>query len=450
MKHEIDIMHIADFAVQAALKGGADAADVVVTHGSRLNLEIRSGEVENLRRASGSGIGLRVSKDRRSTLVHSTDLSKDAVTSLANMAIEMTSALREKTDALPLADRVSVETLEHPDPDLGSESLGDKITKLQHVESEMLSVKGVSRAYSVAWQEWTGDVVFANSNGVRLREPRSFIEIECEAMAEKNDEIHTGNCTVQSASRSGLPDTSWIGKQAGKRAVQLLGAKPIKSTKAPVIFLPYTGWTVPVCLSVALNGEHVTRGRSYLAGKIGDVIAGKNITIVDDPQLKGGTIQNSFDAEGTPTDELVLVENGVLKAYLTDLAAAKKLNVKPGGNARRDGYDQSPEIRSSNMTLKPGTHSLEDIIRNTERGLIVTVQSGWWVGLSPTSDTYSAAVMGLWVENGEIVHPVRGVSIGGTVTEMLRSIDMIGNDIMRTGPTAVPSFRVSEMAISGV
>jgi PmbA protein len=144
------------------------------------------------------------------------------------------------------------------------------------------------------------------------------------------------------------------------------------------------------------------------------------------------------------------VESGVLRNYLTDLKSAAKLGVPCGGNAKRDSYDAGIEIGSSNCYMEPGDRSPEEIIAKTERGLLVTLLAGWWVGLSPSKDVFSSAAWGHWIENGKKVHPVRGVSVGGTLREMLKNIDMIGNDLTFEGRTSTPTFRVSEMAISGI
>jgi PmbA protein len=193
----------------------------------------------------------------------------------------------------------------------------------------------------------------------------------------------------------------------------------------------------------------VVRGRSYLAGSIGETVAAPEVTVRDNPLRPEGPVRRMFDAEGSPTRDLALVENGVLASYLTDLSSAAKLGVPCGGNANRDSYDSRIEIGTTNLYMEPGPHSPDDILRATERGLMVTVLSGWWLGLSPVTDTYSSAAMGFWIEDGEIVHPVRGVSIGATLRDMLKSIDMIGNDLVFTAPTTTPTFRVAEMAISG-
>jgi PmbA protein len=230
----------------------------------------------------------------------------------------------------------------------------------------------------------------------------------------------------------------------------MVGARPVATTSAPVIFTPQTGWALLVYLLQPLMGDSVVEGRSYLEGKVGEKIAAQGVTVRDNALLDQGVNRRSFDAEGSPTSNLVLVENGVLRNYLTDLGSSFRLGVPCGGNANRDSYATGIEIGSSNCYMEPGEQSPEEIIAATERGLLVTLLAGWWVGLSPSKDVFSSAAWGHWIENGKKVHPVRGVSVGGTLREMLDKIDMIGNDLETYGRTSTPTFRVSEMAISGV
>ncbi len=204
------------------------------------------------------------------------------------------------------------------------------------------------------------------------------------------------------------------------------------------------------CLVNPLRGDNVVQQRSYLSDQIGHRIAARGVNIRDNALLTRGAGHRAFDGEGTPSQNLQLIGDGVLKSYLTDLSSAAKLGVPPGGNAVRESYDAKPGIDTSNFYMEPGSISPEAILKQTDRALILTSLSGWWVGTSPVVDTFSSAAMGFWIENGERIHPVKGVTIGGSLREMFKSIDLIGNDLSHTAPTSTPTFRVAEMAISGL
>jgi PmbA protein len=449
MNHSIDELSVATSALETAVRAGAEAADVYLRTASQLDMELHNGEIENLRRARSCGLGLRVSVGRRTALVHTTDVSPGSLESLAVKGVEVARSLPEPSEPTVFARPQHVPSMPHPDPDLRTEAIETKRARLVAMESAMTSVPGVSHSVGVAWSESDGVLALANSRGLRLRRPFCSIEANAECVAEKGEQSSSGGRHIWADSRAHVPDLEALGREAGTRAVDLLGARPIPSTRAPVIFTPQTGWTLPVYLVQPLRGDHVVRGRSYLAGSIGETVAAPEVTVRDNPLRPEGPVRRMFDAEGSPTRDLALVENGVLASYLTDLSSAAKLGVPCGGNANRDSYDSRIEIGTTNLYMEPGPHSPDDILRATERGLMVTVLSGWWLGLSPVTDTYSSAAMGFWIEDGEIVHPVRGVSIGATLRDMLKSIDMIGNDLVFTAPTTTPTFRVAEMAISG-
>ena len=437
-------------AVKSARDTGADDADAYVVYDDRLDLEVVNGAVENLRRAAARGLGLRVTNNGKTVLVHSTDLSPEGLGDLARRAVDMAASLPTPKEPVLYASPQPMGSLPHPDSGISQESLADKANRLFNVERAMLSVPGVDRTVGVAWEESNGIVALANSRGVTLESPFVRLEMRAEAIAERDGESYSGSRRVNVPSRSRLPDLIEFGREAGHRAVEMVGARPVETTSAPVIFTPQTGWAVLVYLLQPLMGDSVVEGRSYLEGKVGEQIAARTVTVRDNPLLDEGVNRRLFDAEGSPAQNLALVEDGVLRNYLTDLKSAAALGVPCGGNANRDSYDSGIEIGSSNCYMEPGEQSPEEIIAATERGLLVTLLSGWWVGLSPSRDVFSSAAWGHWIENGKKVHPVRGVSVGGTLREMLKNIDMIGNDLEIYGRTSSPTYRVSEMAISGV
>jgi PmbA protein len=444
-----DPASVAARAVDLALQVGVDAADAFVVATSRLVLNVRGGEIESLLRATSRGLGLRVKVDRRTALAHTTDLGSYSLVRLATTARDMARAQPAPREPVVFGPPAAIEALPHPDPDLRDESIEAKHRRLAEIERAMLGVPGMSRTVSVAWTETDGEIGLANSRGLSLYSPICAIEVGVEGVAERDGESYSGVYSAEVPARRALPTPAEIGVLAGSRAVRMLGAKAIPSGTAPVIFTPQTGYALLAYLVPPLRGDSVIQQRSYLADQMGQMIAAPGVTIRDNPLLTRGVGRRTFDAEGSATRDLALVENGRLKSFLCDLESGAKLGVPGGGNAVRESYSSSIEIGTSNYYLEPGILAPEEIIKGTDRGLLLTSLSGWWVGLSPASDTFSSAAMGLWIEKGQPVYPVRGISIGGNLRAMLASIDRIGNDIDFRGATSNPTFRVAEMAISG-
>lgn len=450
MANHPDPIKTATQAVDLALRAGADAADAYLRTAATLYLQVREGEIDAISRARTFGLGLRVMVGGSTALVHSTNTAGIALLKLVERAVQIAEALPPAEEPTHFAQPGEIISLPHADPELAHEATEAKTARLIEMERAMLSVPGVVRSMDLSWGEEDGEIAFVNSNGVSLYAPFSTIEMDAEALAERDGETFTGGRSVSSCTRSGLPDPATLGREAGERAAELLGAKPVKSCKVPVIFTPFNGWTLLACLSQPLRGDRVTQQRSYLADQMGQTIASPDVTIIDDPLLPQGALRCAFDGEGSACRRQVLVERGNLKTYLTDLASAEKLGVAPGGNAHRDTYNAEPEITTTNTIMQAGPYSPAEIIAATPRGLMLHTLSGWWVGMSSVLDAYSSAAMGFWIEDGEIVHPVKGVTIAGELREMFRSIDMVGNDLTITHRTSVPTFRVAEMAVSGL
>jgi PmbA protein len=444
-----DAASIASRAVDLALQVGADMADAYVLATSRLVLNVRNGEIESLVRATTQGLGLRVKVDRRTALAHTTDMSSFSLVRLGSTALEMARVLPAPREPVIFGPAATIEAMPHPDVDLRDETIETKRRRLSEIEKAMLGVPGVSRTASVGWTEVDGEIGIANSRGMLLYAPVCRIGVGVEAIAERDGDSYSGSYSAEVPTRRALPAPEEMGRLAGTRAVRMLGARAIPSCAAPVIFTPETGYAVLASLIGPLRGDNVGQKRSYLADRMGQMIASPGVTIRDNPLLARGVGRRTFDDEGSAVRDLALIEGGRLNAFLCDLESGAKLGVPGGGNAVRESYTSSVGIGTTNFYLEPGTLTPEQIVRDTERGLLVTNLSGWWVGLSPATDTFSSAAMGLWIEKGEPVYPVRGISIGGALRQMLASIDRIGDDLDFRGETSNPTFRVAEMAISG-
>jgi PmbA protein len=201
----------------------------------------------------------------------------------------------------------------------------------------------------------------------------------------------------------------------------------------------------------AVSGDAIWRGASFLAGRLDQTIAGANLTIVDDntmllPTGAGGFGTSPFDGEGLPSQRTVVVENGVLRSYLLDTYAARKLGLKSTHNASR-GLAGTPGIGCGNFFLEPGTLTQDQIVREIPAGLFVTGLMGF--GSNVVTGDYSRGATGLWIENGQLTHAVEEITIAGNLAEMLKNITAIGNDLEFRGAVASPTLRIDGMTIAG-
>ncbi|MGH7408318.1 MAG: metallopeptidase TldD-related protein, partial [Candidatus Methylomirabilales bacterium] len=223
-------------------------------------------------------------------------------------------------------------------------------------------------------------------------------------------------------------------------------ARKVPTQEVPVIFEPEVAASLLRTLAGAASGSAIYRKASFLAGRLGEVIASPAVTVVDDGTLRGALGSRPFDAEGLPTRRTVLVEHGALKTYLLDTYSARKLGLASTGNAGRDVGD-APGVTATNLFLLPGPHLPEAILRSVDRGLLVTELIGFGVNL--VTGDYSRGAAGLWIEGGEVAYPVEEITIAGNLNHMLRQIEMVGNDLVPRGRVAAPTLKIARMTVAG-
>jgi PmbA protein len=228
--------------------------------------------------------------------------------------------------------------------------------------------------------------------------------------------------------------------------VRRLGARKIKTCQVPVIFEPMTARTLVNHVFSSISGDSIYRRSSFLVDHIGKTVAAPHVTIVDDARMIGGLGSSPFDDEGVATQLTPIIENGVLRNYLHSAYSARKLHSRPTGNGSRTATGNI-SVGPTNFYLKPGPHDPRDIIKSVKSGLYVVELIGF--GVNTVNGDYSRGVVGLWIENGEFAYPVQEITIAGNLREMLKDVEMIGNDVLFMGTTAAPTVKLRNMVISG-
>jgi PmbA protein len=201
-------------------------------------------------------------------------------------------------------------------------------------------------------------------------------------------------------------------------------------------------------LSGALNGGNVLLGSSFLAGKEGEAVASKVVTLIADGTLPRGVASSPVDGEGVPTARNVLIDRGVLKGYLYNTYAAAKAKKKSTGSAWRESYSELPDIGTGNFFFQRGDRTPENIIEATTEGFYVFEASGF--GVNPVTGGYSLGATGVWVKDGRLSQPVARVTIASNISQMLLNLDLMGSDLSFDHGWTCPHFRVQHMMVSGV
>ena len=298
----------------------------------------------------------------------------------------------------------------------------------------------------------TGRKVLANSRGFVGGYRSSYAGVSAAPLATDADGKMQRDGWWSSARRMGdLDSPESVGKEAARRALRRLGARRVPTQKVPIVFAPEVARSLIGSVFEAASGDSIWRGASFLAGKLGETIAAPGVTIIDDNLMllangAGGFGTSPFDGEGLASRRTVVVEGGVLRNYLLNTYAARKLGMKSTHNATR-GLAGTPGIGCGNLYLEPGTLTPEEIIAGVDAGLYVTSLMGF--GVNVVTGDYSRGATGLWIEKGQLTHAVEEVTIAGNLAEMLRNVTAIGNDLEFRGAVASPTLRIDGMTIAG-
>ncbi|HET9180546.1 MAG TPA: metallopeptidase TldD-related protein [Candidatus Angelobacter sp.] len=448
---ETDLREIAEDVIARAMKGGACAADAIVRDGSEFSTVVRMGEVESLKEADSRGVGLRVFLGKHAASTYSSDFSREGIDRLVRGALDLAKVTSEDPCA-GLPDPSELGSFEGElklyHDDVHSLPPEERIDYARRAERAALEADPrIKNSEGGSFDATTGRKVLANSLGFIGDYRRSYCSIMAGPIAQdENGAMQRDFWYSAARSLVRLQSPESVGREAARRAVRRLGARKISSTRVPIVFDRTVASSLLEHISEAASGDAIYRHSSFLVGKLGEKIAGENVTIVDDGAMPGGFGTTPFDGEGVPTRKTVVVEQGVLKSYLLNTYTARKLGLKTTGNAAR-GLTGNPGIGSGNFFLQPGTHSPQQIIAEIKRGFFVTEFLGFGVNL--VTGDFSRGAAGLWIEDGELTFPVEEVTVAGNFKDMLNNISEIGSDLEFRSSTACPTLRIDGMTLAG-
>ena len=434
--------------LELAQSQGAADADVYFLRAVSTEVEVADGKIETLKVSEDIGVGLRVfTQDRRAGLAYSSDM--DGLAFLAEQAIQNASAaapdehnvLPEPRNGMPLSQDLAQD-------DLPQVPVPDKVEKALGVETAARSYdKRIARVRHASYEDSTGEVTVLNSRGVEAWYRTSICASSVLAVAEEGENAETG-FDFDFARTFDKLDSASVGAEAARRAVSLLGAKRVASGKFPVVLDRAVSGAFVELASAAVNAENVLKGKSFLAGKLGQEVASDRVTLLDDALFPGGIHRAPVDDEGTLCRVTAVMEAGVLKSYLHNAYTASRMGADNTGNAVRGSFASLPRVGGSNLYLVPGQHTLQELFGLCERGLYVTEVIGMHTADAISGD-FSVGVEGMWIDGGKIVHPVRGVTVAGNMNDFLRRISAVADDLKFNSRYGAPSLLVSALTVSG-
>ena len=440
---------LTDQMLRAARAAGADAADAMVVQGVSNSVDVREGALEQAERAEGIDLGLRVFVGQRQANVSTSAASARTIEEMAARAVAMAREAPEDAyaglaDPDALSVRRDAEGLELHDP-TPEPSPADLQADALAAEQAARAVDGISQVQQSSAGYSKRDIWLAATNGFAGGYSRTDRGTSCVAIAGTGTGMERDYSGDSRIFQSDLRTPEEIGREAAERAVARHGARKPPTGAFPVLFDERIASSLIGHLLVAANGSSVARGASWLRDRLGEQILPDGMNLIEDPHRLRASGSRPFDAEGLPTAQRAIVQDGHLTGWTLDLATARKLGMASTGNAAR-GTSAPPSPSNWNVTLDQGTASRADLIRDMGTGLLVTSMIGSTI--NPNTGDYSRGAAGHWVENGEITYPVNECTIAGSLPDMLRQI-VPANDARTHLSRVVPSLLVSGMTLAG-
>ena len=432
--------------IAQARKAGADAADALLVEGTQVSVGWRMGAREKLERSEGHDLGLRVFVGKRQAMVSTNDFSRQALADLAQRAVAMARVVPEDpwcgiADPDQLATRwPSLDLVEAREP------TAEHLLELCRVaEDAARAVKGVtnSEGADAGWSRT--HVAIVASNGFAGAYERGGYSLSASVIAGQDTGMERDYEWTTAVYEKDMMDAAKVGRTAGQRAVKRLNPKVPKSGKVPVVYDPRVSGGMLGHLTGAINGKAIARGTSFLKDRLGKQVFAKGLRVIDDPHKKRGLRSRPFDAEGLPTVKRNLIEDGVLTTWLLDLASAWQLKMAPTGHASR-GTSGPPSPSAGNLSLAPGKLSPKALMKDIKSGLYITDLIGF--GVNGVTGDYSRGASGFWIENGELAHPVSGLTVAGNLKDMFLHMTPANDLIYKSGSDA-PTLRIDGMTVAG-
>jgi PmbA protein len=441
-----DRISLLESLIAKAKRLGAEAADAVVFDSVSSSVSYRLGKLEEVERSESSDLGLRVFIGKRQAAVASTDLSARALDQLAERAV----AMARTTPEDPYCGLAPRELLAKSWPELDledkNEPPSERLVELAKTcEGTAREVEGVTNSEGASAGWGRGAVALATSEGFAGAYATTSISVSVSVIAGEGTQMERDYDFSSARHVGDLGDAAAVGRSAAERALKRLNPRKAKSQAVPVVYDPRVSNGIIGHFAGAINGISIARRTSFLKEKMGQQIFPPGTRIVDDPHIVRGIRSRPFDGEGVANRAINLIEDGVLKTWLLDSAAARQLGLTSTGHAARGtGGPPSPSV--TNLYLVPGKQSPEELIADIAQGFYVTELIG--MGVNGVTGDYSRGAAGFWIENGKITYPVNEVTIAGNLNTMFKQMTPASDLVFKYGTNA-PTLRIDGMTVAG-
>lgn len=455
---------VVERTLSAALRTGADFAEVYAEDKRNTSVGLDDGRIEQVTSGRDRGAGIRVIKGETTGFAHTSDLSESGLAAAAGAAAAAASQGDGGVRTVGLTERDTqvVNAIDTYPEDIAKAT---KVELMERIDEAARSAGSEIVQVSAGYGDSRKRVLVANSDGLLAHDDVVRVLARVSVVASGDTGMQTGYQSMgQTIGWEAFDqvDVESLARDAARQAIVKLRARPAPAGAMPVVIKNGTGGVLfhEAC-GHGLEADHILKGASVYQGKIGELVASPMVTLVDDGTMgaEWGTI--AIDDEGHPTQRNVLIEDGVLVDYMWDHVRARKEGREPSGNGRRQSYMHLPMVRMTNTYVMNGPDDPADIIAQTDHGVYVAHLGGGSVNTA-TGDFVFGMNEAYLIENGEITEPLREGNLIGNGPQVLRDIDMLGNDFAMGNPGTCgkdgqgvpvgdgqPTLRVKSLTIGG-
>lgn len=427
------------FAIETAQKAGA-TAEVGVTKVSGLSVSTRLQEIENVEFTNDGALGISVYLGQQKGNASTSDLSEEAIKNTVEAALAI-AKYTSPDDCTGLADK-ELMAFEAPDLALyhGASVDVEQATKLA-LEAEKSALEydaKIVNSNGASFNSHTGVRVYGNTHGMLQSYLSSRYSLSCSVIGGELDQLENDYEYTVSREFDALSPADWVGQNCAKKVIARLNPQKLTTREVPVIFLNDVATGLISHLTGAISGGSLYRKSSFLLDHLGKQVLPDWFQISERPHLLKRLASTPFDSEGVRTQDLEIIQDGVLQTYLLTSYSGRKMGMQSTGHA--GGIH--------NWLVKPNlTGGLTALLRQMGTGLLVTDVMGQ--GVNIVTGDYSRGAAGFWVENGEIQYPVAEITIAGQLQDMLKNIVAVADDIEHRSNIQTGSILLDKMKISG-
>ena len=455
---------IVERVLSSATRTGAEFAELYAEDKRSTSASLDDGRVEQVNTGRDRGVGIRVIAGDTTGYAYTADLSEPGLLAAAEAAAaaargggggaRVVSLTGDGRPTRPAVDRAPDEI-----------SKASKVELLGRIDEAARSVGPEIVQVAAGYGDSRKRVLVANTDGLLAGDEQVRVLLRVSAVADGDAGMQTGFQSMGHTTGWEIFDTvdvTALAREAARQAITKLSARPAPSGTLPVVIEHGSGGVLfhEAC-GHGLEADLVAKGASVYAGKSGQLVASPLVTLVDDGTMPGEWGTLGIDDEGHSTQRNVLIENGVLTDYMYDHIRSRREGRTPSGNGRRQSYQHLPMVRMTNTFVLDGTDDPSDIVAATDHGVYVAKLGGGSVNTA-TGDFVFGMTEAYLIENGRITSPLRDGNLTGNGPQVLRDIDMLGNDFAMGGPGTCgkdgqgvpvgdgqPTLRVAALTVGG-